>query len=186
MKLSPRRAERASRSTEYCARLSVGWRIWWTRKPLQRVLQNSGKRKIVLRNCKDQRVCPGDLRPKLLDGVMLVDMYLERIQCGSVSTRETVETAMAGLDVNTTTISVEHVTIPSQKPFESVKAALERLVPRIDDGISCCFATLKQSAPTWSWNKHRLYPSSVSGIMVRCSKSMDCSKKRSNTILAIR
>ena len=45
------------------------------------------------------------------------------------------ETTMAGLDVNTTTISVEHVTIPSQKPFESVKAALERLVPRIDDGI---------------------------------------------------
>ena len=38
---------------------------------------------------------------------------------------------MAGLDVNTRTISVEHVTIPSQKPFESVKAALERLVPRI-------------------------------------------------------
>ena len=31
---------------------------------------------------------------------------------------------MAGLDVNTATISIEHVTIPSQKPFESVKAAL--------------------------------------------------------------
>jgi hypothetical protein len=45
------------------------------------------------------------------------------------------EPTIAGLDVNTTTISVEHVTIPSQKPFESVKAALERLVPRIDDGI---------------------------------------------------
>jgi uncharacterized protein (DUF302 family) len=45
------------------------------------------------------------------------------------------ETTMAGLDVNTATISVEHVTIPSQKPFESVKAALERLVPRIDDGV---------------------------------------------------
>ena len=42
---------------------------------------------------------------------------------------------MAGLDVNTATISIEHVTIPSQRPFESVKAALERLVPRIDDGI---------------------------------------------------
>jgi uncharacterized protein (DUF302 family) len=27
------------------------------------------------------------------------------------------------------------VTIRSQKPFESVKAALERLVPRIDDGV---------------------------------------------------
>jgi uncharacterized protein (DUF302 family) len=45
------------------------------------------------------------------------------------------ERTMAGLDVNTATISIEHVTIPSQKPFESVKAALERLVPRIDDGI---------------------------------------------------
>jgi len=45
------------------------------------------------------------------------------------------ERTMAGLDVNTRTISVEHVTIPSQKPFESVKAALERLVSRIDDGI---------------------------------------------------
>src|SRR5262245_33788967 len=45
------------------------------------------------------------------------------------------ETTMAGVDVNIATISVEHVTIPSQKPFESVKAALERLVPRIDDGI---------------------------------------------------
>ena len=42
---------------------------------------------------------------------------------------------MAGLDVNTATISIEHVTIPSQKSFESVKTALERLVPRIDDGI---------------------------------------------------
>ena len=37
------------------------------------------------------------------------------------------ERTMAGLDVNTATISIEHVTIPSQKPFESVKAALERL-----------------------------------------------------------
>ena len=45
------------------------------------------------------------------------------------------ERTMAGLDVNTATISIEHVTIPSQKSFESVKAALERLVPRIDDGI---------------------------------------------------
>jgi len=34
------------------------------------------------------------------------------------------ERTMAGLDVNTATISIEHVTIPSQKPFESVKAAL--------------------------------------------------------------
>jgi hypothetical protein len=45
------------------------------------------------------------------------------------------ETTMAGLGVNIATISVEHVTIPSRKSFESVKAALERLVPRIDDGI---------------------------------------------------
>jgi len=45
------------------------------------------------------------------------------------------ERTMAGLDVNTATISIEHVTIASQKSFESVKAALERLVPRIDDGI---------------------------------------------------
>jgi len=45
------------------------------------------------------------------------------------------ERTMGSLDVNTATISIEHVTIPSQKSFESVKAALERLVPRIDDGI---------------------------------------------------
>jgi hypothetical protein len=45
------------------------------------------------------------------------------------------ERTMAGLDVDTATISIEHVTIPSQKPFESVKAALERLVPRID--VTC-------------------------------------------------
>lgn len=32
-------------------------------------------------------------------------------------------------------ISVEHVTITSNKPFESVRAELETLVPRIDDGI---------------------------------------------------
>jgi uncharacterized protein (DUF302 family) len=42
---------------------------------------------------------------------------------------------MAGRDINTATIPVEHVTIRSQKSFESVKAALEQLVPRIDDGI---------------------------------------------------
>jgi hypothetical protein len=44
------------------------------------------------------------------------------------------ERTMAGLGVNTASISIEHVTIPSQKSFESVKAALEQLVPRIDDG----------------------------------------------------
>jgi Domain of unknown function DUF302 len=44
------------------------------------------------------------------------------------------ERTMASLDV-TATISIEHVTIPSQKSFESVKAALERLVPRMDDGV---------------------------------------------------
>ena len=32
-------------------------------------------------------------------------------------------------------ISVEHVTIGSNKPFENVRAKLETLVPRIDDGI---------------------------------------------------
>jgi uncharacterized protein (DUF302 family) len=45
------------------------------------------------------------------------------------------ETTMAGLDVNSVTISVEHITITSRKPFENVKAALEQLVPRIDDGV---------------------------------------------------
>ena len=42
---------------------------------------------------------------------------------------------MVGLGVNTTTISVEHVTIPSHKSFESVRTALESLVPRLDDGV---------------------------------------------------
>ena len=43
--------------------------------------------------------------------------------------------AMTRLEDDTTTIPVEHVTIRSQKSFESVKAELEALVPRIDDGI---------------------------------------------------
>lgn len=42
---------------------------------------------------------------------------------------------MAVRGVSTTTISVEHVTIPSQKSFESVRTALESLVPRLDDGV---------------------------------------------------
>lgn len=33
------------------------------------------------------------------------------------------------------TISIEHVTIRSNKPFEDVRDKLETLVPRIDDGI---------------------------------------------------
>ncbi len=45
------------------------------------------------------------------------------------------EIAMASFEVSATTIHVEHVTIPSRKSFESVKAELESLVPRIDDGI---------------------------------------------------
>ncbi len=45
-----------------------------------------------------------------------------------------------GLEVHTTTIAVEHVTVPSQKSFESVKTELESLVPRIDDGV---FALLR-------------------------------------------
>jgi hypothetical protein len=93
---------------------------------------------------------------------------------------------MAGLGVNTASISIEHVTIPSQKSFESVKPRWNNLFHGSTTAFSCCIATVKQSAPAGSWNKHRLFPSSVSGIMVPCSKSMDCSKKRSNTILAIR
>jgi hypothetical protein len=42
---------------------------------------------------------------------------------------------MASLDVSTATIPVEHVTIPSRKSFESVKAELELLVPHLDDGV---------------------------------------------------
>jgi uncharacterized protein (DUF302 family) len=45
------------------------------------------------------------------------------------------ETTMAGLDVNTTTISVEHVTIQSSNAFDIVRAKLEALLPRIDDGV---------------------------------------------------
>lgn len=45
------------------------------------------------------------------------------------------EIAMASFEVSATTIHVEHVTISSRKSFESVKAELELLVPRIDDGI---------------------------------------------------
>jgi uncharacterized protein (DUF302 family) len=42
---------------------------------------------------------------------------------------------MASIDVSATTILIEHVTIPSRKSFEVVKAELEALVPRVDDGI---------------------------------------------------
>jgi uncharacterized protein (DUF302 family) len=42
---------------------------------------------------------------------------------------------MTSRSVNTTTLFVEHVTIPSQKSFESVRERLESPVPRIDDGI---------------------------------------------------
>lgn len=45
------------------------------------------------------------------------------------------DATMASLDVNTATISVAHVTIPSQKSFESVKTELELLVPRLDEGV---------------------------------------------------
>jgi Domain of unknown function DUF302 len=45
------------------------------------------------------------------------------------------DSAMGRLEDNATTIPVEHVTIRSQKSFESIKADLESLVPRIDDGI---------------------------------------------------
>ena len=42
---------------------------------------------------------------------------------------------MAKLELTRTTIPVEHVTIPSEKPFDSVRNALEAFVPRLDDGI---------------------------------------------------
>lgn len=42
---------------------------------------------------------------------------------------------MTSADVSATAMQVEHVTIPSRKSFESVKAALESLVPHFDDGI---------------------------------------------------
>lgn len=42
---------------------------------------------------------------------------------------------MANAALSTRTIAVEHVTIHSKKPFEDVRAKLETLVPRIDDGI---------------------------------------------------
>jgi len=43
--------------------------------------------------------------------------------------------AMRRPEDNTTTMPVEHVTIRSQKSFESVKTALESLVPRLDENI---------------------------------------------------
>ena len=42
---------------------------------------------------------------------------------------------MTNTAVSTRTIPVEHVTIGSNKSFENVRAKLETLVPRIDDGI---------------------------------------------------
>ena len=42
---------------------------------------------------------------------------------------------MAKLELTRTTILIEHVTIPSEKSFDSVRRALEASVPRLDDGI---------------------------------------------------
>lgn len=42
---------------------------------------------------------------------------------------------MTHATVSARSISVEHVTIRSSHPFEAVRARLEALVPRIDDGI---------------------------------------------------
>ena len=83
------------------------------------------------------------------------------------------ERTMAGLDVNTATISIEHVTIPSQKSFESVKDVLERLVPRIDDGIfvrlrygeaECARRELEQ-APTGLENGNCMAPLTMENRM---------------------
>ncbi len=48
----------------------------------------------------------------------------------------TKDVAMAGNEILRATISVEHVTITSNKPFEAVRADLESQVPHIDTGIS--------------------------------------------------
>jgi uncharacterized protein (DUF302 family) len=48
--------------------------------------------------------------------------------------------AVASIDVSATMVPIEHVTISSRKSFEIVKAELEALVPRVDDGI---FALLR-------------------------------------------
>jgi uncharacterized protein (DUF302 family) len=42
---------------------------------------------------------------------------------------------MAKIDVNVTTVPIEHITVPSRSSFETVKTKLEALVPRVDDGI---------------------------------------------------
>lgn len=42
---------------------------------------------------------------------------------------------MANPGLTMTTISIEHVTILSQQPFDSVRRSLEASVPRLDDGI---------------------------------------------------
>ncbi|MDR6391432.1 DUF302 domain-containing protein [Paraburkholderia phenoliruptrix] len=42
---------------------------------------------------------------------------------------------MANVLYTTQTIPIDHVTIRSLKPFEDVRARLEALAPRIDDGI---------------------------------------------------
>ncbi|MFS8981175.1 DUF302 domain-containing protein (plasmid) [Cupriavidus necator] len=52
---------------------------------------------------------------------------------------------MANALYSTRTISIEHVTIKSIKPFEEVRAKLVALAPRIDDGI---FTLLRYSEST--------------------------------------
>lgn len=40
-----------------------------------------------------------------------------------------------GAELRTVNVNIEHATIPSHRPFKEVKEKLERLLPRIDDGI---------------------------------------------------
>jgi hypothetical protein len=93
---------------------------------------------------------------------------------------------MARLKVHTTTIAVEHVTVPSQKSFECVKTELESLVPRIDDGV---FALLRDGEAERARRELEQAPGlSIFGFRDHGGllKSTDCSERPFSTTLAIR
>lgn len=85
---------------------------------------------------------------------------------------------------STRSISVEHVTIGSNKSFKDVRAKLERLVPRIDDGI---FTLLRYGESDRARRELEGGPPlSDSATMGPCCRSQGSSTEPCSTTSAIR
>jgi hypothetical protein len=61
-------------------------------------------------------------------------------------------------------IQIEHVTIRSNKPFVTVKANLEQLVPKLTKGFSNSFPTARLSSSNKSLNRDQNLRSFCSAI----------------------